>query len=124
MEPGSRFNALTGLSCYQTPCAAWWTNMCFNALTGLSCYAHLVRLECCRWMFQCPHGLELLPRPGPVLQPLYCFNALTGLSCYIFTPAREQQTWRFNALTGLSCYGKNTQYFKFFMILFMHTCYL
>ena len=30
----------------------------------------------------------------------------------------------FNALTGLSCYSKNVQYFKFFMILFMHTCYL
>ena len=29
----------------------------------------------------------------------------------------------FNALMGLSCYGKNVQYFKFFMILFMHPCY-
>lgn len=31
---------------------------------------------------------------------------------------------RFNALSGLSCYSKNVQYFKFFMMLFMHTCYL
>ena len=40
----------------------------------------------------------------------------TGTGC--------SHTVSFNALTGLSCYGKNVQYFKFFMILFMHTCYL
>ena len=52
--------------------------------------------------FQCPYGLELL------LYVIVC----------------QLQLYSFNALMGLSCYGKNVQYFKFFMILFMHTCYL
>ena len=52
--------------------------------------------------FQCPHGLELLP---DLADSAFDVNS-------------------FNALTGLSCYSKNVQYFKFFMILFMHTCYL
>ena len=97
-----RFNALTGLSCYWT----WshpelWAG-CFNALTGLSCY----QVKC---MF---------------LIKQKCFNALTGLSCYQLFGCTRISLCRFNALTGLSCYSKNVQYFKFFMILFMHTCYL
>ena len=76
---------------------------CFNALTGLSCYSLPHRRSRALKSFQCPHGLELLR-----------WNAPSSRSCI----------WCFNALTGLSCYGKNTQYFKFFMILFMHTCYL
>ena len=143
-----RFNALTGLSCYVSLCIWSILLKCFNALTGLSCYdSQRVRLQDCdsfnaltglscygiqavkRWhgpvvsmpsrawvvtpwriltrlivsLFQCPHGLELL-------QPL-SLSPLHHISC-------------FNALTGLSCYSKNVQYFKFFMILFMHTCYL
>ena len=52
------------------------------------------------------------------------FNALSGLSCYVMQDAPTLMVLSFNALSGLSCYGKNAQYFKFFMILFMHTCYL
>ena len=75
----------------------------FNALMGLSCYLY-----------------------GPALHadmPLR-FNALMGLSCYAIAPRSGRTATGFNALMGLSCYGKNVQYFKFFMILFMHPCYL
>ena len=75
--------------------------------------------------FQCPHGLELLlvvkfdltmvknvsmPSRAWIVTFQHFSGRLTSLC--------------FNALTGLNCYGKNVQYFKFFMILFMHTCYL
>ena len=74
----------------------------FNALTGLSCYM-----------------------PGREMDISQSrFNALTGLSCYWTWNSISERCVRFNALTGLSCYGKNVQYFKFFMILFIHTCYL
>ena len=55
---------------------------------------------------------------------ILCFNALTGLSCYMRETKHTAVLQCFNALTGLSCYDKNVQYFKFFMILFIHTCYL
>ena len=74
----------------------------FNALSGLSCYGIQDAAYCRTWTFQCPHGLKLL------LERAHA----------------EMVELRFNALMGLSCYGKNLQYFKFFMILFMHTCYL
>ena len=98
--------------------------------------------------FQCPHGLELLLEVSAIMViSLVCFNALTGLSCYYFgssfsavcfNVSMPSRAWVvtailihlrtgskcFNALTGLSCYRKNVQYFKFFMILFMHPCYL
>ena len=51
-------------------------------------------------------------------------NALSGLSCYMYLIIVKESDIRVNALSGLSCYGKNVQYFKFFMMLFMHTCYL
>ena len=99
-------------------------------------------------MFQCPLGLELLRhdanrkvctihvsmpsrawvvtfklRSSP--QHGLCFNALMGLSCYNgLSLGQCIDILCFNALMGLSCYCKNVQYFKFFMILFMHTCYL
>ena len=100
-------------------------------------------------MFQCPLGLELLHWRNRYWSGiLICFNALSGLSCYgskegwngtaagyVSMPSRAWVVTRsqhqphlhlmsFNALSGLSCYGKNAQYFKFFMMLFMHTCYL
>ena len=77
-------------------------SLCFNALMGLSCYL-------CQWHQDLGYN---------------SFNALMGLSCYDFKTMKELYERRFNALMGLSCYGKNVQYFKFFMILFMHTCYL
>ena len=69
---------------------------------GLSCYFILRKWRIQTGRFQCPHGLELLL----LLSAAVCLSV------------------SFNALTGLSCYDKNVQYFKFFMILFMHTCYL
>ena len=99
-------------------------------------------------MFQCPLGLELLRVILPpnftdvylgfnALSGLSCywissslrlrlsrFNALSGLSCYDEYDGFAIKVMSFNALSGLSCYGKNAQYFKFFMMLFMHTCYL
>ena len=119
------FNALTGLSCYllvlRYPVGCYR----FNALTGLSCYVKYGKRTRLRGMFQCPHGLELLRLTYEVrgINPR-CFNALTGLSCYHKEALNEFEKQCFNALTGLSCYSKNVQYFKFFMILFMHTCYL
>lgn len=74
----------------------------FNALMGLSCY----------WAWSIADGSNR------------CFNALTGLSCYSEHAIFVEMGTGFNALSGLSCYGKNAQYFKFFMILFIHTCYL
>ena len=78
----SRFNALTGLSCYLFRKLLLRCLCCFNALTGLSCYiprtlstvwfdvsmpsrAWVVTfwwriLSSSKSMFQCPHGLELL----------------------------------------------------------------
>ena len=74
----------------------------FNALMGLSCYIK----EVCQRLYDSS------------------FNALMGLSCYQTVNQMPTQPERFNALMGLSCYCKNVQYFKFFMILFMHPCYL
>ena len=79
-----RFNALSGLSCYN------WLHYnifryhcCFNALSGLSCYASFLDLAFKPAKFQCPLGLELLPctaaNIGVILKR---FNALSGLSCY------------------------------------------
>ena len=80
-----------------------YPDACFNALMGLSCYEKFASALDLIHVFQCPHGLELLPGDESAAWQVYaCFNALMGLSCY----------------------GKNVQYFKFFMILFMHPCYL
>ena len=107
---------------------------------ALQCFFHLES-------FQCPHGLELLlafvvkfgksDKSFNALMGLSCylipecykavkesFNALMGLSCYNSLYVFILVLTSFNALMGLSCYGKNVQYFKFFMILSMHTCYL
>ena len=100
--------------------AAWW----FPAPRGVE--------------FQCPHGLELLLNlllqfrliflfqffAGVWHVMLHSFNALSGLSWYSTEWENVRRVRSFNALSGLSCYGKNAQYFKFFMILFIHTCYL
>ena len=118
------FNALMGLSCYEQRITGAEESISFNALTGLSCYDWYKR----RWLSKS------------------CFNALMGLSCYLSVHTLKwwscvsMPSWAwvvtqrkhhvpelersFNALMGLSCYGKNVQYFKFFMILFMHPCYL
>ena len=96
------FNALSGLSCYWAWSIADGSNRCFNALTGLSCYSE--------------HAIFVEMGTG--------FNALSGLSCYSTEWENVLRVRSFNALSGLSCYGKNAQYFKFFMILFIHTCYL
>ena len=56
-----RFNALSGLSCYN------WLHYnifryhcCFNALSGLSCYHDTCICSVVLCKFQCPLGLELL----------------------------------------------------------------
>ena len=55
-----RFNALSGLSCYN----CYWQNCScrasFNALSGLSCYDTSITVNPCTSLFQCPLGLELL----------------------------------------------------------------
>ena len=38
----------------------------FNALTGLSCYQEIYHKLICRIAFQCPHGLELLQQECPI----------------------------------------------------------
>ena len=113
---------------------------------GLSCYpagTYYVREA---EAFQCPHGLELLRGTETLLIEIFGFQCPHGLEllqpCWIF--ALSSLAFQcphglellhadqvdgipekgFNALMGLSCYGKNVQYFKFFMILFMHPCYL
>ena len=122
-------------------------NKSVNALMGLSCYNDS-NIDNDEWnVCQCPHGLELLrdkdwreKRTQTVSMPSWAwvvtqrkhhvpelersFNALMGLSCYAIAPRSGRTATGFNALMGLSCYGKNVQYFKFFMILFMHPCYL
>ena len=82
------FNALTGLSCYVPASTPKSCIKCFNALTGLSCYQYfsdasfyvnvsmpsrawvvtqrLKSLLKRMWMFQCPHGLELLQQECPI----------------------------------------------------------
>ena len=96
----------------------------FNALTGLSCYALVVTFIYREQLFQCPHGLELLPTKSQSLIRWLLFQCPHGLELLHYLLLHRVCFWRFNALTGLSCYSKNVQYFKFFMILFMHTCYL
>ena len=144
-----RFNALTGLSCYRNAKTAYETTWTFQCPHGLE----LLRRDhggqnTLHTLFQCPHGLELLHHADWIWHSAgyivsmpsrawvvtleishwqdvtACFNALTGLSCYVIGVGRPAASISFNALTGLSCYSKNVQYFKFFMILFMHTCYL
>ena len=53
-------NALSGLSCYLAGKLIKAREVCFNALTGLSCYGTTGKESESDWMFQCPHGLELL----------------------------------------------------------------
>ena len=145
--PG-RFNALSGLSCYwrihrpgrypnkfQCPLGLellpyQMFSVGLEANVSMPSRAWVVTVwpgEACGYAFtfQCPHGLELLLEVSAIMViSLVCFNALTGLSCYYTGTLRYDTQFGFNALTGLSCYRKNVQYFKFFMILFMHPCYL
>ena len=74
--------------------------------------------------FQCPHGLELLLKDGVSIRFTAVFQCPHGLELLPRHASDQRQPERFNALMGLSCYCKNVQYFKFFMILFMHTYYL
>ena len=101
---------------------------CFNALTGLSCYDSVEVENIEDLQFQCPHGLELLPdgsrqfiqaikvsmpsqarvvthRINQLCYRCMGFNALTGLSCYCCIAYHVKLLNRFNALTGLSCYS-------------------
>ena len=141
------FNALMGLSCYRfnirkhellesVSMPSWAWVVTGNGSKDMKGYT-----------FQCPHGLELLrPATCNLIAMRICFNALMGLSCYdgmqvivnSYVVSMPSWAWvvtflgysvyadgtSFNALMGLSCYCKNVQYFKFFMILFMHPCYL
>ena len=75
-------------------------------------------------MFQCPHGLELLRVVRAIVNIVARFQCPHGLELLLGNAILTASKLSFNALMGLSCYGKNVQYFKFFMILFMHPCYL
>ena len=140
------FNALMGLSCYWILLCRYFAFLCFNALMGLSCYLDTgnyrlqtdVSMPSWAWVVTKRNGL-VMQREG-VSMPSWAwvvtkrqrrritsqvsFNALMGLSCYAAARTQLSKNRCFNALMGLSCYGKNVQYFKFFMILFMHPCYL
>ena len=120
----SRFNALSGLSCYDQWFFYFADRWSFNALSGLSCYALCFRAGY-RGQVSMPSRAWVVTWGGGSAAPtIASFNALSGLSCYENDPDRTGGPICFNALSGLSCYSKNVQYFKFFMILFMHTCYL
>ena len=73
---------------------------------GLSCYSALDACTTLTHVFQCPHGLELLPVASPMdtVAPT-CFNALMGLSCYYIVASVMEKVKCFNALMGLSCYN-------------------
>ena len=75
-------------------------------------------------MFQCPHGLELLLVEPTQINPLGEVSMPSWAWVVTLWRRWYLEIKGFNALMGLSCYGKNVQYFKFFMILFMHPCYL
>ena len=123
-----RFNALSGLSCYN------WLHYnifryhcCFNALSGLSCYHDTCICSVVLCKFQCPLGLELLLRPHKrsnyhrrVSMPsrawvvtakqrfLSCWRLVSMPSRAWVVTARPQMLTKhsigFNALSGLSCY--------------------
>ena len=78
--------------------------MCFNALMGLSCYTTIRPLSKGEFLFQCPHGLELLPCDAYCTDDSGSFNALMGLSCYCKQWHSSSKDCCFNALMGLSCY--------------------
>ena len=62
------FNALMGLSCYTFLQIHQFSRICFNALMGLSCYdAENVKVTIA-FLFQCPHGLELLRQECPIFK--------------------------------------------------------
>ena len=92
--------------------------ICFNALTGLNCYP-CVCLGAVMWyVFQCPHGLELLLAKA-IVSEFYVGVSMPSRAWIVtrIVCSGWESDRGFNALTGLNCYGKNAQYFKFFMIL-------
>ena len=52
---------------------------CFNALSGLSCYVQAPKFSATWAMFQCPHGLELLPTGIYILEMVQLFQCPHGL---------------------------------------------
>ena len=97
----------------------------FQCPHGLELLRFVHHLLLAIFLFQCPHGLELLRSGREQLGKLFLFQCPHGLELlHLLCGWMEDGILRFNALMGLSCYGKNVQYFKFFMILFMHPCYL
>ena len=76
-----RFNALTGLSCYGWGIKSSRSGCrnCFNALTGLSCYGPSIALLPSFTLFQCPHGLELLPITRLISSRQIMFQCPLGL---------------------------------------------
>ena len=75
------FNALTGLSCYGWGIKSSRSGCrnCFNALTGLSCYGPSIALLPSFTLFQCPHGLELLPITRLISSRQIMFQCPLGL---------------------------------------------
>ena len=109
--------------------AAWWfpapRGVEFQCPHGLELLLNLLLQFRLIFLFQCPHGLELLPVPKNMIFAILMFQCPHGLELLLNWPSIVAAVPKsFNALMGLSCYCKNVQYFKFFMILFMHPCYL
>ena len=97
----------------------------FQCPLGLELLLKFVPAHTLPPMFQCPLGLELLRKFWKLFHKIFKFQCPLGLELLRYKCHRaKDQGICFNALSGLSCYGKNVQYFKFFMMLFMHTCYL
>ena len=95
-------NALSGLSCYLAGKLIKAREVCFNALTGLSCY----------WM----DGKN--SEGKNVSMPSRAWVVTSKLPWHQsgYRVSMPSRAW---VVTS-----KNIQYFKFFMILFIHTCYL
>ena len=101
------FNALTGLSCYGWGIKSSRSGCrnCFNALTGLSCYGPSIALLPSFTLFQCPHGLELLPITRLISSRQIMFQCPLGLELLHHVSFVLRHDTCFNALSGLSCYG-------------------
>ena len=120
----SNFNALMGLSCY-IKCLSWavmntismpswaWVVTGFNALGG-----EFFDISMPSWAWVVTLTVPQSHLHRTISMPSWAW-VVTVILIHLHIGSRY-----FNALMGLSCYCKNVQYFKFFMILFMHPCYL
>ena len=97
------FNALTGLSCYGWGIKSSRSGCrnCFNALTGLSCYGPSIALLPSFTLFQCPHGLELLPITRLISSRQIMFQCPLGLELLRSAVSSHWCSCRFQCPLGL-----------------------